>query len=479
MSETDLELTTGLPGTEKEKKLETEPIGKLFLSLAVPSIISQIVNLLYSVVDRMYVGHIPETGTLAWTALGVCVPIITLVSSFAQLVSSGAAPLASIQLGRGQKARAEEILGNSFSAMLMMSILLTAVLLIFTEPILTLFGASEATMPYAAAYLRIYACGNIFVLLTLGLNAFITAQGFSKISMVTVLIGAIANIILDPIFIYLFNMGVSGAAYATILSQALSAVWAFRFFIKRMGILELKIKYMKLRARIIFPALALGLAPFIMFATESILVLTYNSSLLKYGGDMAVGMMTILSTLMQFLMLPAQGLAQGAQPIISYNYGAGNAVRVRETFKRLIAAAFGVTLMIYLVFMFASKFVILPFTPDPELTEMTIWGIRIYFSAGVLIGIQMTSLQTLMALGKAGTSTFLSLLRKVILLIPFIYIFPLLMENKVFAIILAEPVADVISVMTTIIVFSIQFRKTLKNMELSHEGGTYGDNLYE
>lgn len=233
---------------------------------------------------------------------------------------------------------------------------------------------------------------------------------------------------------------------------------------------------MKLRARIIFPALALGLAPFIMFATESILVLTYNSSLLKYGGNMAVGMMTILSTLMQFLMLPAQGLAQGAQPIISYNYGAGNAVRVRETFKRLIAAAFGVTLMIYLVFMFASKFVILPFTPDPELTEMTIWGIRIYFSAGVLIGIQMASLQTLMALGKAGTSTFLSLLRKVILLIPFICIFPLLMENKVFAIILAEPVADVISVMTTIIVFSIQFRKTLKNMELSHEGGTYGDN---
>lgn len=452
-----------------DRRLETEPVGKLFVSLAVPSIISQIVNLLYSVVDRMYVGHISGTGTLGLTALGVCAPVITLVSSFAQLVSSGAAPLASIRMGGGQKEQAEQILGNSFSAMLIMSVLLTAVLLIFTEPILTLFGASEATMPYAAAYLRIYACGNIFVLLTLGLNAFITAQGFTKISMVTVLIGAIANIILDPVFIYGFHMGVSGAAYATVISQALSAVWAFRFFLKHMGSLELKIKYMKLRARVIFPALALGLAPFIMFATESILVLTYNASLLKYGGDMAVGMMTILSTLMQFLMLPAQGLAQGAQPIISYNYGAGNAVRVKETFKRLITAAFGITLIIYLVFIFASEFVILPFTSDPKLTEMTVWGIRIYFATGILIGIQMSLQQTLIALGKAGTASFLSLLRKVILLIPFIYIFPLFMENKVFAVILAEPVADLISVITTIIVFSVQFAKTLKSMETPQE----------
>ena len=275
MSETDLGTDNGAAGDGKEKKLETEPIGKLFLSLAVPSIISQIVNLLYSVVDRMYVGHIPETGTLALTALGVCVQLSPLFHPLHSLSAAGRAA-GFYPTGKRAESAGREILGNSFSAMLMMSILLTAVLLIFTEPILTLFGASEATMPYAAAYLRIYACGNIFVLLTLGLNAFITAQGFSKISMVTVLIGAIANIILDPIFIYLFNMGVSGAAYATILSQALSAVWAFRFFIKRMGILELKIKYMKLRARIIFPALALGLAPFIMFATESILVLTYN-----------------------------------------------------------------------------------------------------------------------------------------------------------------------------------------------------------
>lgn len=412
----------------------------------------------------MYVGHISETGTISLTALGVCVPIITLISSFAQLVSSGAAPLASIQLGKGQKSQAEKILGNSFTAMLLMAIILTIVLLAFTRPILTLFGASEATMPYAEQYLRIYACGNIFVLLTLGLNAFITAQGFSKISMITVLIGAITNIVLDPVFIYIFKMGVSGAAYATIFSQALSAIWAFRFFVKHIGILNLKIKYMKLQAPIIFPALALGLAPFIMFATESILVLTYNSSLLKYGGDMAVGMMTILSTLMQFLMLPAQGLAQGAQPIISYNYGAGNVLRVKETFKHLIGAAFGVTLIIYLIFILASKLVIMPFTPDPILTEMTVWGIRIYFSAGILIGIQMASLQTLMALGKAGTSTFLSLLRKVFLLIPFIYVFPLFIENQVFAIIVAEPVADILSVLTTIIVFAIQFKKTLKDM---------------
>lgn len=469
MCEPNLEEPASLPGVDKEKKLGTEPVGNLFVTLAIPSIISQIVNLLYSVVDRMYVGHISETGTISLTALGICVPIITLVSSFAQLVSSGAAPLASIQLGKKQKERAEQILGNSFTAMLLMAVILTVILLSFTKPILTIFGASESTMPYAAEYLRIYACGNAFVLLTLGLNAFITAQGFSKISMITVLIGATANIILDPIFIYIFKMGVSGAAYATIVSQALSVMWAFRFFMKRKGILELKIRYMRLRANIICPALVLGLAPFIMFATESILVLTYNSSLLKYGGDMAVGMMTILSTLMQFLMLPAQGLAQGAQPIISYNYGAGNAFRVKETFRLLIMAAFGVTLVIYLVFMFASKLVILPFTPDPILTEMTIWGIRIYFSAGVLIGIQMASLQSLMALGKAGASTFLSLLRKVFLLIPFIYSFPLFMENKVQAIILAEPIADVIAVLTTIIVFIFQFSRTLKNMAISHE----------
>ena len=445
-----------------EQVMETEPVGKLFVSLAVPSVISQIVNLLYSAVDRMYVGHIPGNGTTALTALGVCVPIITLVSSFAQLVSSGAAPLASIYLGKGQKQHAEQILGNSFSAMVLMSIFLTAVLLCFTEPILTIFGASSATMPYAASYLRIYACGTIFVLLTLGLNAFITAQGFSKISMITVLVGAISNIILDLLFIYFFNIGVRGAACATILSQAISAAWAFRFFARHTGILELNIRHMKLRARIIFPALALGLAPFIMFATESVLVLTYNASLLRYGGDMAVGMMTILSTLMQFLMLPAQGLAQGAQPIISYNYGAGNAARVKEAFKRLISTAFGITLLIYILFLAGSKYVILPFTADAELTKLTVWGIRIYFSAGILIGIQMASLQTLMALGKAGTSTFLSLLRKVFLLIPFIYIFPGFIEDKVFAVILAEPVADVISVSATIIIFSIQFKRTLK-----------------
>ena len=459
MNDPNIKPEAGHSGKDQEKKLETEPIGKLFISLAIPSIISQIVNLLYSVVDRMYVGYIPETGTIALTALGVCVPIITLVSSFAQLVSSGAAPLASIQLGCGQKSRAEQILGNSFTAMLLMAVALTAVLLLFTAPILKVFGASDSTMPYAAAYLRIYACGNIFVLLTLGLNAFITAQGFSKISMITVLIGAIANIILDPVFIYLLDMGVSGAAYATILSQALSAVWAFRFFIKHIGILELKTECMKLRSRVILPALALGLAPFIMFATESVLVLTYNSSLLKYGGDMAVGMMTILSTLMQFLMLPAQGLAQGAQPIISYNYGAGNTSRVYSTVKRLVGSAFIITLIIYLVFMFASRLVILPFTPDPELIERTVWGIRIYFATGVLIGIQMSLQQTLIALGKAGTASFLSLLRKVFLLIPFIYIFPHVLDNQVFAVILAEPVADVIAVLTTILVFIFQFRK--------------------
>lgn len=446
---------------EKERRLGSAPVGGLFVSLAVPAVISQLVNLLYSVVDRMYVGHIADTGTLALTALGVCAPVITLVSSFAQLVSSGAAPLSSILLGRSEKDRAEQLLGNSFTAMLVMAVVLTGVMLLFAEPILSLFGASAATMPYAAAYLRIYACATVFVLLTLGLNAFIIAQGFSTAGMITVLIGAAANLILDPIFIFALGMGVRGAACATVLSQALSALWALRFLLRRRGLLDLRRTCLRPRASVLRPALALGLAPFAMFATESILVLSYNASLLRYGGDLAVGMMTILSTLMQFLMLIAQGLAQGAQPIISYNYGAGNGNRVRAAFRCLIVPTVGITLVIYGVFMLAPQWVILPFTADPALTELTAWGIRIYFSAGILIGIQMACLQTLMALGKAGASVFLSLLRKVFLLIPLIYLFPHLLQEKVFAVLLAEPVADVISVSVTMVLFAVQLRKTL------------------
>lgn len=447
------------------ERLRSVPVGRLFVSLAVPSIISQIVNLLYSAVDRMYVGHIPGSGTISLTALGVCVPVITLVSSFALLVSSGAAPLASIALGGGDKERAERILGNAFTAAAVMSLVLTAALLTFTEPILSLFGASRETMPYARQYLRIYACGSVFALMTLGLNAFITAQGFPKTAMTTVLIGAAINIILDPIFIYYFKMGVRGAAVATVVAQAASAAWALRFFIQRRGILELKLRHMRPRAGVLLPALALGAAPFIMFSTESVLVLSYNLSLLRYGGDSAVGMMTILATLMQFLMLPAQGLAQGAQPIISYNYGAGDAARVREAFRRLIASAFAVTLAVYLLFMLAPEIVIRPFTSDPALIARTSWGMKIYFSAGILIGVQMASLQTLMALGMSGLSTFLSMLRKVFLLIPFIYIFPHFADDKIFAVIAAEPAADVISVTTTIIAFTLQFKKILRGMK--------------
>lgn len=446
------------------KKLEDAPVGSLFFSLALPAIISQLVNLLYNIVDRIYVGHIPGTGTVALTALGVCVPIITLVSSFAQLVSSGAAPLTSILLGRRDYRKADAILGNAFTAMLLTALILTVVLMLFTEPILTLFGASDATMPDASDYLRIYACGNIFVLLTLGLNAFITAQGYAKTSMITVLLGAAINIVLDPIFIFVFGLGVKGAAYATILSQGISALWVLRFFIAHRGTLRLQKKNMLLHPSIILPALALGLAPFIMFATESVLILAYNASLLKYGGDLAVGMITILNTLMQFLMLPAQGLAQGAQPIISYNYGAGNSQRVKAAFKWLIVSAFSITLVIYLTFMLAPSPIIFLFTPDTQLIDLTAWGMRIFFASGILIGIQMASLQTLMALGKAGTSVFLSLLRKVFLLIPFIYLFPLLMDDKVFAVIVAEPIADLLSIVSTIIIFSIQFRCTLREM---------------
>lgn len=449
----------------REVDLGKEPVGRLLFTLAVPAITSQVVNALYNVVDRMYIGHIPETGAAALTGVGICFPIIMIISAFACLMGMGGAPRASIFMGKQDNETAEKIMGNCFSALIVVALLLTAVVLIFKTPLLYLFGASENTIGYAEKYISIYAVGTIFVQLTLGMNAFISAQGFSTISMLTVVIGAVTNIILDPIFIFGFDMGVQGAALATILSQAVSAVWAVRFLASKNTVLRLRKKNFKVKRKILFPCIALGVAPFAMQSTESILVLCFNSSLLKYGGDLAVGAMTILSSIMQFAMLPLQGLTQGGQPIISYNYGASNAQRVKKGFQLQTICCVSYALIIWAAVMFIPGALVAVFTNDPQLAQTAKWALRIYMSAVFLMGIQVSCQQSFIAFGNSKISAFLAIFRKILVLIPLIYIMPMILEDNVKAVFLAEPIADTIAVLTTVSLFYREFKKLMKEME--------------
>lgn len=465
--------------TIQENELETKSIGKLLLKLSLPAIVAQIVNVLYNMVDRMYIGHIPNIGADALTGVGVTMPLIMAISAFAALVSTGGATRASIMMGKKNKEDAEKILGNCTSALVLTALILTAVVLIFGEKLLMLFGASENTIGYALDYMNIYALGTIFVQLSLGLNAFITAQGFAKTSMLTVTIGAIVNIILDPILIFGFDMGVKGAALATIISQAISAIWVIRFLRGKTTLLTIKKKYMKIDLKILMSCLVLGLSPFIMQLTESILVIVFNTSLQKHGGDLAVGAMTILSSVMQFSMLPLTGLTQGAQPIISYNYGAENSSRVKGTFVLLLKVALTYSTLMWAISMLSPQIFARIFTSDANLINATISSLRIYMATSFLLGIQISCQQTLIALGNAKSSIFLALLRKVFLLIPLIYVLPQFMENKVNAIFLAEPIADVIAVVVTSIMFIIQFKKALRELsEPSKMQLNYKEELY-
>ena len=433
--------------------------------MAIPAITAQIVNVLYNVVDRIYIGHIPQTGQLSLTGLGVCMPLIMLVSAFAALAGMGGAPRASIMLGRGDKDEAEKILGNCASLLFLVAVTLTLLMLFFAEPFLMKFGASENTIGYAMDYMNIYMFGTVFVQMSLGLNAFITAQGFAKISMKTTLIGAITNIILDPVFIFLLGMGVKGAALATILSQLLSAAWVLRFLTGEKSILKLQKKNLRLQARTILPCVLLGLSPFVMQSTESILNICFNSSLLKYGGDTAVGAMTILSSVMQFSILPLSGLCQGAQPITGYNFGARKADRVRESFGILLKTSVIYTTALWLIVMIFPRQVAMLFAGDGAFLDYTEWALRIYMALSLLMGIQLACQQTFIAIGNAKTSLFLAIYRKIILLIPLIYILPRFFEKKDMAVFLAEPVADFVAVTTTAILFAWQFKKAMKQLE--------------
>ena len=353
------------------EELGTLSVGKLLFKLAMPAIAAQIINLLYNLVDRMYIGHIAKVGKLALTGVGVCLPLIMLISAFAALVSMGSAPRASIFLGKGEKDNAEKTLGNSFSLLVIISLILTITFFCFSKDLLLAFGASENTIDYAVSYMKIYSIGTIFVQLTLGLNAFISAQGFAKVSMMTVLIGAVCNIILDPILIFGFNMGVSGAALATILSQSLSMIWIIIFLTGKKTTLKIKRKNLILSKSIVLPSIALGLAPFIMQSTESIIAVCFNSSLLRYGGDIAVGAMTILISVMQFSLLPLTGLTQGGQPILSYNYGARKPERVKKAFKILLISCLSYSIILWSLAMLTPKSFVLIFNNDPELLEFT------------------------------------------------------------------------------------------------------------
>ena len=442
--------------------LGREPIGRLLLKLAFPTVAAQVINMLYNIVDRIYIGHISDIGAMALTGVGVCMPLIMIVSAFVALVAYGGAPRASIFMGRKDTDSAEKTLGNCFIVQIAISIVLTAALLIWNRDFLMAFGASENTIEYSVRYMNVYAIGTLFVQLTLGMNAFITAQGFAKTGMLSVLIGAVANIILDPIFIFGFNMDVQGAALATIISQALSCAWVLAFLFGKRTMLKIKRKNLFLEAKIILPCLALGLSVFIMQASESVISVCFNSSLLRYGGDIAVGAMTILTSVMQFAMLPLQGLGQGAQPIISYNYGARNVGRVKAAFRLLLKTSVLYAVALWgLVMIFPQLFAAM-FTSDAELMEFTKTALRIYMASMFLFGIQMACQMTFNSLGRAKESIIVAVMRKFILLIPLIYIMPAVWSsNQTMAVYLAEPIADALAVTFTAVLFAFQFKKAL------------------
>ncbi len=448
--------------SSNSQAMGTEKIPKLLAQLAIPAVVAQIINLLYNIVDRIYIGHIPEIGADALTGAGLFMPILMLINAFAMLAGSGGAPRASIAMGQQDNKTAEKIMGNCFSLLMILSVILTIVFYIFAPQLLVMFGASEATLPYSLDYSRIYILGTVFVLVVMGMNPFISTQGFAKISMLTTVIGAVINIVLDPIFIFVLDMGVKGAAIATVLSQAVGAVWILRFLTGNKTTLRLKKENFKLERKIIMPCLALGVSSFVMLATESLLSISFTSSLSRFGGDIAVGAMTIITSVCQLVTMPLQGICQGGQPIISYNYGAHNDDRVKEAFKTQFVICIIFSTLCWGAMLLIPQVFAGMFTSDAALAEYTAWALRIYMAGIFALGFQLCCQQSFMALGQAKISLFLACLRKIILLIPLIFILPNFFENKVFAVFLAEPISDIIAALVTTTAFFSQFNKILK-----------------
>ncbi len=450
-----------------KQDMGTGDVKKRMLQMAVPAVVAQLINLLYNIVDRIYIGHIPGIGGTALTGVGLCSPILMLITAFAMMVGSGGAPRAAIAMGEGDRNRAEIILGNSFLVLTGMAAILTAVFYVTAPELLCWFGASDATLPYAVEYGRIYILGSIFVLLVMGLNPFITTQGFAKVSMLTTIIGAVINIVLDPIFIFVFDMGVAGAALATVLSQAVSALWILRFFRGDQTILRLRKESMKLIPGVILPCLGLGVSTFVMLSTESILSVSFTSSLARFGGDVAVGAMTVLASINQLIMMPLSGICQGGQPLISFNYGAGKPDRVKEAFFCQFSLCVAYSTLFWLLIMMAPGMFAGIFTDDAALAAYAAQALRIFLACGFSVGFQIGCQQAFMALGQAKISLLMALLRKVILLIPMIFILPSFFEDKALAVFLAEPVSDLIAAAVTTFMFFRFFRRMLKKENLS------------
>ncbi len=451
---------------DNKERLGTAPLGRLMFELAVPTVFAQIINMLYNMVDRIYVGRIPGDGSLALAGLGVSFPVILLVSAFSALVGMGGAPQAAIRMGKKDYEGAEKILGNSAVFLVVMALVLCVVFQIGKERILMLFGASEATLPFANRYLGIYLLGTVSVQLSLGLNQFITCQGFSRVGMMTVLIGAVINIILDPILIFVLGMGVSGAALATILSQTVSAVWVVHFLCSKKSNLRLRKETLRLDPQVLKPVLLLGISPFIMQSTECLVQLTFNTGMQTFGNDYYVGAMTVIFSLSQFLFLPMSGIAQGATPIISYCYGAGNTKRVMETFKLLLIVIMVFTTGISASFILFPRVFVSLFSPDPQIVDIAAYGLRIYCFGFLIFGAQMACQQTFLALGEAKISIFLALLRKVILLIPLAVILPRLGMGTD-GLFYAEPISDILAAIAAVTVFALNIKKILARAEVS------------
>ena len=447
---------------EAKQDMGTGSVKKLMVQMAVPAVVGQVINLLYNVVDRIYIGHIPEIGGAALTGVGLFTPILMLITAFAMLAGAGGAPRAAIAMGKGETDTAEKIVGNCFTVLLLLAVALTGVFYAALPRLVRLFGGSDATLPYAVQYGRIYVLGSVFVLIVMGMNPFITTQGFAKESMLTTVIGAVINIVLDPVFIFVLNMGVAGAAIATVLSQAVSAVWILKFLMGKKTVLRLKGRNMQLEGKIIMPCLALGISSFVMVSTESILSVSFTSSLSRYGGDVAVGAMTVLTSINQLVTMPLQGICQGGQPLISFNYGAKKFDRVKEAFFCQFLVCVGYTTGFWLLLMAFPRVFAGIFTNNAELVSYTSWAIRIFLAGAFSVGFQISCQQAFMALGQAKISLIMACLRKLILLIPLIFILPNFFADKAFAVFLAEPVSDILAATVTTITFFTFFRKLLK-----------------
>ncbi len=433
----------------KNQDMGSGSVPKLMISLAVPAVVAQLINMLYNIVDRIYIGHIPQAGASALTGVGLFLPILMMINAFAMLAGSGGAPRAAIAMGKNDREGAQKIMGNCFCMLMIFAVLLTVGFYIFAPQLLRLFGASDVTLPYALSYARIYILGIVFVMIVMGMNPFITTQGFAKFSMITTIVGAVCNIILDPILIFVLEMGVQGAAVATVISQAVSAVWVMVFLRGPKTMLRLTVPDMKIEPAVIGPCLALGISTFVMLSTESILNISFNSSLSRYGGDVAVGAMTIISSCNQLITLPLQGICQGGQPIMSYNFGAGKKQRVKQAFRCQFSACAAYAAVMWLLLMAVPQVFTRIFSSDASLVDYTVWSMRIYMAGIFSTGIQISCQQTFMALGQAKISLLMACLRKLVLLIPLIFILPHIFTNPVFGVFVAEPVSDILAATVT------------------------------